>query len=249
MKIYKYRDLSSPGAETFERLYQIILQNTFWCASPDSLNDNDKDEFIFKCNCTPTESTIRLLPQILMRYNNTPADRAQLFASLHINHNKLEDIATPIIKDMIRKCRNELGLVCFSRSKNDITLWKRYGGCGNGLCIEIDVPDNFTDETLREVDYVTEKVLHIDQLFESALFEHKRIDSYRKILLTKTMYWKPEDEVRIVTKKQDVLMTLKDSTITEIIFGKKVCHHIASGIKATINDHFRAHSINFTEMA
>ncbi len=248
MKIYKYRNLCTPDTQTFKRIYQIILQNKFWCASPASLND--KDEFQFKFDCTPTDATIRLLPQLLMRYNNTPADRAQFVALLQINNNKLEDIAIPIIKEMIiNKCRNEIGLVCFSRSKNDVTLWKRYGGCGNGLCIEIDVPDNTLGDIFREVDYVAEKVLHIDGLLESALFDDKRIHSYQKILLTKSLYWKPEDEVRIVTKKQNVLMTLKDSTITEITIGTKVCRSIVNEIKSKVNSHFQAHIIEFTEVA
>lgn len=231
-----------PDGKTFERMYQIILQNTFWCAKPDSLND--KDEFIFRYDYTVNASTRRLLPEILSRYHNTPADRAALIAS-SITAAQLENIARPVVDDIIGKCRKEIGLVCFSLSKNDVTLWKRYGGCGNGLCIEIDVPDAFMQNgTLHEVDYVAEKVWRIDSLFESAL--SNPYVSYKEMLLTKTAYWEPENEVRFVSKRQDVPVTFTEAVVTEIVFGGRVCHPVASGIKATVSGHSGTRSIKFS---
>lgn len=123
----------------------------------------------------------------------------------------------------------------FSIAKDNPSLWKRYGGCGNGLCIELEIPDN--SQGIFNVNYVKEKAFHIDSFLESALLESKAFKAYQNMLLTKSIYWEPEEEVRIVTKKQDVLMQIEGS-VTEIMFGNKVDKKIEDEIQSTVNDHF-----------
>lgn len=216
-----------------------------WCAKPDDLND--KDEFRFQCDCRPTKSTIPLLSKILMKYRNIPLDISKLFASIEINNNRLKGIATPIIDNIINDCRSTLGVTCFSTLRNNKTLWDRYGGCGNGVCIEIDFPDNLLNQILFNITYVAEKIFHIDSIIESDLYKNKRDIAYRNILLTKTNRWVDEEEVRIITKQQDVQMII-DGSITEIIFGNQLPIDIRRKIKTAINDHFGYHSMMFTEM-
>ena len=155
MKIYKYRDLSNPDEETLKRLYQLIINNLVWCACPDQLND--KDEFLFEIDYAPTESTAHLLSQILAHDKTISPEDALSLASHYIMNNKLEHIASPIMKSMMENCRNSLGVACFSISKDNAVMWERYGGNGNGICIEIDVPDNLIDKTLFRVTYVSKK--------------------------------------------------------------------------------------------
>jgi uncharacterized membrane protein len=233
MKIYKYKDLSKKVEKELTYAYEIILQKKIWCARPDSLND--KKEFCFKCDYTPTASTGRLLAKVLMHYNHTPIDQAHLMAALEIKAGRLAENAKPVLADMINQCRTTLGITCFSTSRDDSTLWKRYGGCGNGICIEIDVPDNLMNKTLFSVNYVPEKLFHIDSIFESVL-ANKIDEAYRNLLVTKTNYWKPEQEIRIITKQQDVHMLI-DGSITEIIFGEQLPPHIIKRIRVMIDSH------------
>jgi len=248
MKIYKYRDLSKINKTTFEYLYQIIFHKMIWCASPDSLND--KDEFIFKCEYNPTEFTISLLTQVHQRYGHLVVGQAQSqLMAANFMKNNWEVVTQLIFKDMVDKCRRELGLACFSSSKNNDILWERYGGCGNGLCIGIEVPDDLMNKTLFRVNYVEEKIFHIDSILESALFNDKTINAYRNILLTKTMRWKSEKEVRIVTKQQNIQMHINGSFITDIIFGKSIELEILNKIKKDIQRNSQCQSIILTELA
>jgi len=244
MKIYKYRDISQADETTLERLYQSILHKKFWCASLRTLND--KDEFKFRCDCTPTESTKPLLVQLLMKHGNTADERALSVAALQIDNNRLNGNAIPIINDMIEKCLSDFGLACFSSAKDDASLWKEYGGDGNGLCIEIDVPDD--NKNLYMVNYVQEKVIHIDSLFKADLFEGEAFAVYRDMLLTKTTKYQPEKEVRFVSKKErNVAMTIEGSVVTEIMFGNKIESSMLNKVRADIKRHHSARSILLTQ--
>jgi len=246
MKIYRYRDLRPneeiSTQEALNRVYQIVLGNTHWCARPDALND--PDEFSIGYDYTVRDSTRRLLPGILAHYHGIPPERAVMLTS-NMTTATLEEISIPVVADMVSRCREEVGLISFSFSKDDPILWGRYGGQGDGVCIEIDVPDRaIEDGTLRAVEYVLEKIWHIDSLFESALSDPSI--SFRQMLLTKTESWRPEKEARFVSKRQNVYMTFNQATITEVLFGSKVSPAVVTEIKAAVNQHLPSHSIAFT---
>jgi hypothetical protein len=50
MYIYKYRKLEDGDGESFERLQAILQTQAFWCARPDTLNDDQ--EFSWLCDYT-----------------------------------------------------------------------------------------------------------------------------------------------------------------------------------------------------
>ena len=146
---------------------------------------------------------------------------------------------------MVENCRKEIGASCFSLSRDDHNLWNRHGGSGDGLCIEIDVPDRLLSNSFFYVSYVTEKIFHINSIIESALFSEKAFKGY-KILLTKTKYWEVEKEIRIITKLQNISMDINGS-ITEIIFGNRVLPSLRREIITKIDEYLPGHSIIFTE--
>jgi len=263
MKIYKYRDLTDSDGiaykEKLERLFQIIIDNQLWCASPDLLNDKD-DEFRFRCNCTPSASTKMLLTQSLQKQRNLPSLMAKWGTADTIDKNKLVDIATPILGEISIDCRNTLGIISFSYKRDDSLLWERYGGNGNGACIELDIPDELLNVKLFNVDYVSEKVFHIDTLLKADLFPNKRFEAYIAMLATKTAdKWMPENEVRCLTKKQsipdipnpitlDIEKDLKGA-ITEIMFGRLIPPQTIEEIKPRLKKHRPNHNIALTESA
>jgi hypothetical protein len=137
MKIYKFKDLSKP--EKHSHFYQIVLQNTIWCAKPDDLNDTE--EFKFKIDYKPSSATADLLSQVITQYRTTNLLPPHLSASLVLERDRLKEIASPIINNLINKCRSTIGVISFSIIKTDENLWHEYGGKGNGVCIEINIPD------------------------------------------------------------------------------------------------------------
>lgn len=243
MKIYKFKELNDE--EKHSHFYQIVLHNSIWCAKPDSLND--EDEFKFKLDYEPSSNTSDLLSQVVTKYRTTNYLPPQISTSLVLKHNKLEAIAAPIIDDVINNCRNTIGIVSYSVTNTDDHLWEEYGGKGNGVCIEIDIPDVFINKSYYPVRYVSEKVYHVDSFLESALFQDRAFNTYRNILLTKIRKWSQEKEMRFIANRQEVLMII-EGRITKITFGPNVPAHTWEHVEANIRKHCKASNIIITKL-
>ena len=243
MKIYKFKDFNDE--RKLSHFYQIVLENTIWCAKPDSLND--KDEFKFKIDYKPSSSTADLLSQVITKYRTTNYFPPHLSTSLVLKHKKLEEIAEPIINDMINSCRNTIGVVSFSITKTDDHLWNEYGGNGNGVCIEIIVPEAVLNKTFFPVYYVPEKIFHVDSFLESALFHDRVFNTYRNMLLTKTRKWEQEEEIRFIANRQEVNMKI-DGYVNEITFGAHVPEHTFKQIESSIINHCKNNNIKITKL-
>ena len=231
MKIYKFKDFNKDNEESY--FLQIILDNSIWCARPDSLKD--EDEFKFELNYEPSPYTHELLSKALASYRTTNRPSHELLASHTLNNKRLDVIAKPIIDDLIQKIRNDMGVTSFSLEKNDY-LWKEYGGNGNGVCIEINIPDKLVGARYHPVNYVVEKIFHVDSFLESALFPDRIFETIRNILLTKTKKWEQEKEIRLIGWRQDVTMILNDCYISEITFGSNVPTHTLEKLKTGTAD-------------
>ncbi len=243
MKIYKFKDLTDEKKHS--HFYQIVLHNTIWCANPDSLND--ENEFKFKLDYNPSAFTAKLLSQVVTKYRTTSYSSPNLSASLVLKHNRLEENAAPIIEKLICSCRNTIGVISFSIIKTDDHLWEEYGGKGNGVCIEINIPDSLIGKSYHRVRYVPEKIFHIDSFLESELFQDKAFETYRNILLTKTKKWPQEEEMRFIGKQQNVNLII-DGYISEITFGAQVPEHTLKQVEANIVNHCKANDIKITKL-
>lgn len=217
MKLYKYRNFSNPDCETYKRLSQILRQHTFWCAHPSSLND--PDEFVWSCDYAPTDATISLLAQILVKFRNRTLAEATRVAAASILAGRLETLTTPIVQMIIDQCRGEFGIACFGTSGQNPVCWERYGGAGAGVCIEIEVPSALVGKQLFPVQYPEKKSLHIDQLLRSALGPLNRKQVYEVCLLSKPPCWSTEAEIRFVSKQQNVSVLLDGSRISSVTLG------------------------------
>ena len=166
------------------------------------------------------------------------------FSSLSLFNNNR---AGEVINNMIRNCRNSIGVVSFSITKIDDHLWDEYGGAGNGVCIEINIPDKQIGKSYHRVHYVSEKIFHLDSILESALFQEKAFETYKNILLTKTKKWSQEEEIRFIAKRQEVNVKI-DGYISEITFGTHVPARTFKQVEASIINHCRANNIKITTL-
>ncbi len=243
MRIYKFKDLTDE--KEHPHFYQIVLKNTIWCAKPDSLND--EDEFKFKLDYNPSVYTANLLSQVITKYRTTNYLPPNLSTSLVLKHKRLEEITAPIIDSIINDCRNSIGVVSFSATKTDNHLWKEYGGNGNGVCIEINIPDELIGKSYHWVDYVPEKIFHIDTLLESGLFPDRAFKIYRNILSTKIKKWEREEEIRFIAKRQEVNWII-DGYISEVVFGARVPAHTLKQLEAKISDYCSTNNIKIRKL-
>ena len=239
MKIYKFKDMSDE--KKLSHFYQIVLKKTIWCAKPDSFND--ESEFKIKLNYSISFFTASLLSQVVSKYPHFyPPD---LSVCRVLKNNRLEEIVAPIIDDMLNECRRTIGVVSFSMTKND-NLWSEYGGKGNGVCIEINIPDSLVGKSYYPVVYVPEKIIHIDSFLESALFDDRVRKIFGKILSTKTMEWSSEKEIRFIAKLQEAKMII-DGSISEITFGARVPAPTFKQIEKKIGCHCKANNIKIVK--
>jgi hypothetical protein len=218
-KIYKFRNLRNKDND--EYVYPLILKNVIWCADPSTLND--QKEFNFELKYHPTNRTLNLLSEVLAQYSNSkavllPPDKKALII---IENGRLADITRPIINNMIEQCRREVGVSSFSKINDDPWLWEEYGGYGEGLCIEYEIPEELVGKKYHTVDYVELNIFHVDIFLESALDKDKVFPMYKKMLLTKTKQWYKEKEIRIVGKENNILIPI-DGRLSKIEFGINV---------------------------
>jgi hypothetical protein len=106
-------------------------------------------------------------------------------------------------------------------------LWEKYGGSGNGAVVEFQILDGSFGNTFHPVEYVPERVFHVDTFIESQISDSRKI--FRNILCTKTQKWAPEKEIRFLGKTPNVNIALQ-SPITSVTLGNKVSKKIAAQI-------------------
>jgi hypothetical protein len=237
MRIYKFKDLNDESKHS--HFLQIALNKSIWCAAPDSLDD--EDEFKFALDYTPSPRTSDLLAEVVARYGTVPSLPPQFSAAMVLEHERLKLIASPIINNAIAQCRAETGITSFSAAKTD-RLWRDYGGNGYGVCVEIDIPDQLLGRAYHRVNYVPTKIFHVDSFLESALYPDRTLETYRNMLLTKTMKWAPQEEIRFIGNRQNVNLIF-DGRVTEITFGYRVPANTRKTLEAVIADHCRSHGI------
>ena len=119
MKLYKFKDFTNE--RNHPHFLQIVLEKKIWCASPDSLND--KDEFNFELDYTPSSNTETILTQIIAQ-SRVPDSLISFSPSFTANqtlaNNILEESARPIVEDITQKIRQELGVTSFSSDRKSV---------------------------------------------------------------------------------------------------------------------------------
>lgn len=244
MKIYKFKDLTDE--KDHPHFLQIVLRNSIWCARPDSLND--KKEFKFKLDYEPSPRTFQLLTEVVSRFRTINFFPPHVSVPLILKNKKLENILAPIIDNMVQECRNSIGIASFSVRNNDNRLWEEYGGNGNGVFIEINIPDHLVGQLYHWVRYVPQKIFHVDSFLESGLFFNRVIETYRNSLLTKTeRNWAHEEEIRFISKSPDVNVLL-DGHISEVTFGHRVPSHTFEQLLARIDYHCKENNIKISKL-
>jgi hypothetical protein len=228
MHLCKYRDLSSGSERQLQRVVDILDSGGFWCAAPSTLND--PDEFIWECNFQPTEQTAHLLANVLTL--NMPVPKASAVARAVVSEGRLESYVRPLLEAMMAQCRSEVGLACFCTSSDNSTMWERYGGTGNGICIELDAPDELLNSHLHPVHYVTPKHIHIDAFLSSMSDRSSTEAMYRICLLTKSTSWADESEIRFVSKTQNVLVRVHNARISRLLLGDKLDQGTAARLES-----------------
>lgn len=232
MRLFKYRDISSSSGVGLERLRTILQDQTFWCASPSTLND--PEEFVWECDYSPSDQTAELLAEVLRATTGRPQLEALAQARSAVRAGHLELHARPIFEQIVARCRDEIGLTCFATSSKNEVMWERYAAGGEGVCVEVEAPDRLLYTQLHPVQYPAKKQLHVDQLLLSYTRRSSAKLVYEVALLSKPASWAAEAEVRFVSKRQNVCVQIEDSQIVHLHIGSKLAASSVSQLRKLV---------------
>lgn len=239
MRLYKFKDLSDRKCHS--HFLEIVLEGCVWCASPDSLNDDE--EFSFRLDYQPTPRTLPLLIDVVGTFRTGSLLPPEMSASHVIANGRLELLSAPIIDEMIEKCRKTIGVTSFSVDGTSQCLWDSYGGRGNGACIEIEIPDDQIGRAYHVVEYVNEKVFHVDMFLEGSLHSEYLPKLFRLMLATKTRErWSGEQEIRFIGNRQNVKLAF-DGEVKSVTFGRSVAAETLRDLQNRFEDHCRSNRI------
>jgi hypothetical protein len=91
------------------------------------------------------------------------------------------------------------GVICFSRTWHNPLLWSHYADKHRGICFGFDVPNKH----IAEVTYSPKRLLDDAQHLFGRYPDSPQI--YSRLLTTKFIDWKYEDEVRVVVKFDHII--------------------------------------------
>ena len=174
---------------------------------------------------------MHIVAALLERVKGRPPVMAMRIAREVIRSGKLSELGQPIIDDTIRNCREDIGVACFGTAPDNPILWTRYAGGGSGVCVEIDVPDDLIGTQLHRVEYNDSRTIHIDD-FILASNDLRFAALHYVTLLSKSLYWKPEGEVRFLSKRQQIEVVIDGSQVTRVYLGPSVEPRSASQVRS-----------------
>ena len=87
-----------------QRLETLLRGQTFRCARPDILDD--QEEFAWQCEYDPTQDTVQLLVEALVQVVGGIEEQARERVMEAVASGRLKLLAKPIIARIIQQCRN-----------------------------------------------------------------------------------------------------------------------------------------------
>jgi hypothetical protein len=125
------------------------------------------------------------------------------------------------VKDFKNECNKSTGLLCFSQDWTKPILWSYYSEKHKGVCLGFDLKTDLVRDVIYEKD---REMVDFDKESKSFIVDDKLRE---RLLLTKSIHWKPEDEVRIIvdlsTAKRDGQLYFRrfgsDMILTRVILG------------------------------
>ena len=111
------------------------------------------------------------------------------------------------VKDFKKECNKTTGLLCFSQDWTKPILWSHYADKHKGICLGFDLKS----ELVSKVRYSPDReMVDFDKDGESLVVDNELRE---RLLLTKSIHWEPEDEVRIIVDLRDSKKAKRDGQL------------------------------------
>lgn len=190
MLIYKYRSGSNRDIDT-------LVNNQFYASDIEALNDIQEGK---------------------ISINDQEIELFDLFVTNNFSNfdNSIKDILEKLIQD----CKN-FGIYSLSKDYKNELLWAYYANSNKGFCIEYDFEilkqHPFNEDLFYDVEYSQNiPIINLESLLNSSL----RLNLPIKLLATKSLNWKHEEEIRLISSTKGKFDYLSRA-VKSIYFGNK----------------------------
>lgn len=190
MLIYKYRSGSNRDIDT-------LVNNQFYASDIEALNDIQEGK---------------------ISINHQEIQLFDLFVTNNFSNfdNSIKDILEKLIQD----CKN-FGIYSLSKDYKNELLWTYYANSNKGFCIEYDFEilkqHPFNEDLFYDVEYSQNiPIINLESLLNSSL----RLNLPIKLLATKSLNWKHEEEIRLISSPKGKFDYLSRA-VKSIYFGNK----------------------------
>lgn len=224
--LYRYqrmpKDNEPEYTERMEIIRKLFSHSELYADSPKNFNDpfDCKVDFTFD-GCT--DKDIRKFIEKKQKYLKRNIDVEKEYAAAI--GNKLE-WQQNVMKSAIENLQPEtdkMGVLCFSKHRDDILMWSHYSDGHKGFCLEFDKERLEAWKYCRRVDY-EKKYLPFKKFNDAFPDNDNKEKLIQLLLLRKSKHWKYESEWRIIVKPEDDnsgsrYYKFPEELLTGVIFG------------------------------
>ncbi len=188
-----------------DNLKKTLTEKYLWLSKPTDFNDP------FDCNDNLVSFNVtgKAIENIVKtRVAGSREERRK-----EIKHHKNQPQAfKKALKATIRDVIQQQGICCFSQTYKNILMWSHYADKHKGLCIGFNPRKSMETFPILHVKY--------EQDFKPIDYFSDKADALLNVMITKSVDWKYEEEMRIL-KDFNGRLPFKKECIQQIIFGCK----------------------------
>ncbi|MBK6290294.1 MAG: DUF2971 domain-containing protein [Ignavibacteria bacterium] len=214
-ELYKHTTISN-------NLYKTLVNAELWFAAPTSFNDpfdcqiNDQTDW--------TDANIREYVTQTALATGQKIDPEAVVRTNQQSPGSFKEFFTDNLKGTLSK----QGVACFLPNANNLLLWAHYSASHTGVCLKFD---RTQDESLFALTFA----VHYSQDYPRFDYLSERNDLVIKAMLTKSIHWKYENEIRVF-KTNIGNHPFEKESLKEIIFGCKAAPNEITTIRRLVDN-------------
>jgi hypothetical protein len=215
--LYKYCNLDAKSREWIQR---IFTSNELYFSSPQQFNDPFDCRVQASFDATDDDWEDYLDGMLKERYPEWDYNERSTLVRQLISGGWREDPGTKqkFVNDL-QSSVNKIGVFCLSEARDNILMWSHYADGHRGFCLQFQIKPALypLGELLFKVEYTSS--------YPQINIVRNREDQTRKVLLTKSDFWKYEKEWRIFNPDNGPgIHVFPEEMLTGIIFGCEMPH-------------------------
>lgn len=214
--------------QLFEKRCDCLKNNLFWFSTPSGLNDpyDCKPLYKIKDDLASFEAVLGELDEhelalVLKKFPkcSNKQDLLNLFHQIHSSSSTdgwvkrfvtmpFQHMASEIVKAKV----SNLGVLSFTEDPKNISMWAHYASNHQGLCVEVEIPEN--THSLKKVEYVP-----VRPEFDLHEIMNERHGRLFDLFYTKSIHWEKEAEWRMVAHQGGETKKIPGVHVKRVIFG------------------------------